>query len=54
MVDYVIGIGAAALVIGIVVKSIINSKNGKESGGCSGNCSSCSACNINYTFDKKK
>lgn len=53
MIDYIIGIGAVALVIGIVVTSIVNKKHGKVSSGCSGNCSSCSACNTRYTFEKK-
>jgi hypothetical protein len=53
MVDYIIGIGALSLVVGIVVKSIIDKKNGKESSGCTGNCSSCSACNMHYTFEEK-
>ena len=53
MVDYIIGIGAVALVIGIVLKSIFDKKNGKVSIGCSGNCSSCSACHTRYTFEDK-
>ena len=53
MVDYIIGIGAVALVVGIVVKSYVDKKNGKVSSGCSGNCGSCSGCNTRYTFEKK-
>ncbi|MCK9190599.1 MAG: FeoB-associated Cys-rich membrane protein [Sphaerochaetaceae bacterium] len=53
MVDYIIGIGAFALVFGVVIKAIIDKKNGKEPSGCSGNCSSCGGCNVHYSFEDK-
>jgi hypothetical protein len=56
MVDYIIGIGTAVLVIGIVVKALIDKKNGKPIGdGCSGNCSSCGgSCHANFDFLTKE
>lgn len=57
MVDYIIGIGTAVLVIGIVVKAIIDKKNGKSTGSCcsskSSSCSSCSAFQPNSEDSEK-
>lgn len=53
MVDYIIGIGTVILVVGIIVSSILNSKKGKKTGVCTGNCSACSACKMHYTFEDK-
>ncbi len=39
MIDILIAVGAAAIVVAVIVTSIINKKKGKSSCGC--DCSSC-------------
>ena len=41
-VNILIGIGAALIVVGVIVKMIIDKKKGKTS--CCGDCTKCSCC----------
>ncbi|HIT90124.1 MAG TPA: FeoB-associated Cys-rich membrane protein [Candidatus Merdenecus merdavium] len=45
VIDIIIGVGVAAIVIGIIAKKVYDSKTGKEKGccGCNG-CSASSSC----------
>lgn len=57
----IIAVACAALVAGVIIKSVINRKKGKSScGGCDGNCSCCPQCaytkktNENKLHEKKR
>lgn len=53
MIDYIIGIGVAALVIGIIIRQIKRHKKG-ESIGCGCGCNSCPSADSCHKDDGTK
>ena len=54
-IDYIIIITALAIVVGVIIKSVRDKKNGKTGCGCNGcdGCPSKGACGVSSDYKKK-